>query len=77
MLPMDGALPASTLWAITTFFNPVRYKQRLRNYRLFRKTLGVPLIAVELSHDGAVDAFLLWCCARGSRGDGSHVVLSR
>jgi hypothetical protein len=40
------------IWAITSYFNPVRYKRRLSNYRTFRSRLGIPLVAVELSFDG-------------------------
>jgi hypothetical protein len=40
------------MWAITSYFNPVRYRRRLSNYRIFRANLGVPLVAVELSFDG-------------------------
>jgi hypothetical protein len=40
------------VWAITSYFNPVRYKRRLSNYRIFRANLEVPLVAVELSFDG-------------------------
>ena len=40
------------IWAITSFFNPVRYKRRLLNYRVFRSQLRIPLVAVELSFDG-------------------------
>jgi len=40
------------LWAITSFFNPAGYKNRLINYRLFRSHLRVPLVAVELSFSG-------------------------
>src|SRR5436853_1095 len=46
---------AVDLWAITSYFNPQRYRRRLANYRLFRKHLTIPLIAVELSFDGAFD----------------------
>jgi hypothetical protein len=38
------------LWAITSFFNPVGYKTKLKNYRVFRKHLHVPLVTVELSY---------------------------
>src|SRR4051794_12056501 len=38
------------LWAITSFFNPAGYRRRLDNYRVFRRELAVPLIAVELSY---------------------------
>jgi hypothetical protein len=37
------------LWAITSYFNPVGYERRLRNYRVFRERLGLPLVAVELA----------------------------
>ena len=45
------------LYAMTTYFNPVALnplaqRRRLRNYRLFRKGLSVPLITVELAFDG-------------------------
>ena len=42
---------SSTFWAITCYFNPVGYRRRLENYRLFRRRLKVPLVAVELSFD--------------------------
>jgi hypothetical protein len=52
------------LYAITTYFNPARYRSRLANYRVFRDHMSEPLIAVELSFDGrcelaAPDATLL------------------
>lgn len=40
------------VWAITSYFNPVRYKRRLSNYHYFRANLCVPLVTVELSFDG-------------------------
>jgi hypothetical protein len=40
------------VWAITSYYNPVRYKRRLSNYRIFRANLGIPLVTVELSFDG-------------------------
>jgi hypothetical protein len=40
------------MWALTTFFNPIRYKRRLSNYRIFRSNLHIPLVTVELSFDG-------------------------
>jgi hypothetical protein len=40
------------MWAITSYFNPVRYKRRLLNYRVFRANLGLPLVTVELGFDG-------------------------
>ena len=41
---------AQPLWAITSYFNPMRYERRLANYRTFREHLAVPLITVELSY---------------------------
>src|SRR5712692_9448830 len=43
---------ALVMWAITSYYNPARYKRRLSNYRIFRANLGVPLVTVELSFDG-------------------------
>lgn len=43
------------LWAITSYFNPMRYQRRLRNYHRFRDALQVPLVTVQLSYDGQVD----------------------
>jgi hypothetical protein len=37
------------IWAITAYFNPAGYRSRLRNYRIFRQHLRVPLLAVECS----------------------------
>jgi hypothetical protein len=55
----------SEIWAITCFFNPSGYKQRYRNFRIFRERLSVPLIAVELGYgsdfelrDGDADVLL-------------------
>jgi hypothetical protein len=42
-------LYSANLWAITCYFNPVGYRRRLENYRIFRQRLKVPLVAVELS----------------------------
>jgi hypothetical protein len=43
------------LWTITCHFNPCHYGQRLRNYRVFRERMRVPLLAVELSYDGSYE----------------------
>jgi hypothetical protein len=40
------------MWAITSYYNPIRYKRRLATYRTFREKLGIPLLTVELSYDG-------------------------
>ncbi len=37
-------------WAITSYFNPMRSRRRLQNFRIFRDRLTVPLVAVELSY---------------------------
>jgi len=45
------SLPGS-LWAVTTFFNPAGYQNKIDNYRRFRASLarqGVPLLTVELA----------------------------
>lgn len=38
-------------YAITTFYNPAKYKQRLLNYKRFRDYLGVKLLTVELAFE--------------------------
>jgi len=38
------------LWAITSYFNPMAYDRRRQNYEIFRSSLAVPLIVVELSN---------------------------
>lgn len=43
---------SSHFWAVTCFFNPAGYQSRVANYRVFRRHLTVPLVAVELSFDG-------------------------
>ena len=42
-------LAASEIWAITAYFNPIGFRRRLANYRLFRQHLQIPLLAVELA----------------------------
>ena len=42
----------SVMWAITSYYNPVRYERRLSNYKIFRANLRIPIVAVELSFDG-------------------------
>ena len=41
---------AGGFWAITCYFNPMRFRRRLLNYRRFRDRLKVPLVAVELAY---------------------------
>lgn len=41
-----------SMWAVTSYYNPVRYRRRLTNYRRFRANLGLPLVTVELSFNG-------------------------
>lgn len=41
-----------TLWAVTTYFNPMGWTRRLENYRRFRAALGVPLLTVEMEGEG-------------------------
>lgn len=42
------------MWAITSYFNPAGDPLRKRNYGIFRKSLNLPLIAVEVVMPGAV-----------------------
>jgi hypothetical protein len=42
---------SGSFWAITCYFNPIEYRRRLENYRIFRKRLIVPLLTVELSQN--------------------------
>lgn len=49
---MNRADRRGRLWAITSYFNPARYRRRLANYRVFRAGLGLPLATIELSFDG-------------------------
>ena len=41
---------AGPFWALTSYFNPMRYRRRRANYRAFRERLNVPLVAVELAN---------------------------
>lgn len=43
------------MWALTSYFNPIGYRQRLANYHIFRSRLTVPLVAVELGFSRAFD----------------------
>jgi hypothetical protein len=43
------------LWAITSYFNPIGYRRRLPNFKVFRERLEVPLVAVELSYGSAFE----------------------
>lgn len=46
---------AAPLWAITAYFNPGSDARRLRNYRAFRRRLGVPLVTVELVYGAGAE----------------------
>lgn len=48
----QGTVREQRIWALTTYFNPGRYRTRLRNYRFFRQQLCISLMAVEWSPDG-------------------------
>jgi hypothetical protein len=41
---------SSRLWAVTSYFNPIGYRRRLANYRIFHERLAVPLLTVELAY---------------------------
>ncbi|MGH9673934.1 MAG: hypothetical protein ACRD44_12200, partial [Bryobacteraceae bacterium] len=47
-----SATRLSMIWAVTSYFNPCKYRRRLANYRVFRRQLQSPLVTVELSFDG-------------------------
>ena len=49
-MKLPAYLHGHDLWAITSCFNPVRYRLQLSNFRTFRKRLKVPLVVVELSY---------------------------
>ena len=40
------------MWAVTSCYNPVQFKRRSANYKIFRANLGVALVTVELSFNG-------------------------
>jgi hypothetical protein len=43
------------IWAITSYFNPLHWRRRSANYRIFRQHLPFPLIAVELGFGDGFD----------------------
>lgn len=45
----------ASLWVITPYFNPMRWRRRRENYRVFRRRLAAPLLTVELGRDGEYD----------------------
>ena len=47
---LDAGRNGSDLWAITSYFNPIGYRRRLANFRIFRQQLRLPLVAVELAY---------------------------
>ena len=47
---LDAGQSGNDLWAITCYFNPMRYQRRLANFRIFRDRLQLPLVAVELAY---------------------------
>jgi hypothetical protein len=49
MNPFGPANGGADVWAIASFYNPVGYRRRLENYRVFRARLTVPLVTVELA----------------------------
>jgi hypothetical protein len=44
------SVKAKGIWAITAYFNPMRYRTKFSNYRLFRERLDLPLVTVELTY---------------------------
>jgi hypothetical protein len=51
-MTIGATVRGGTLWAITSYFNPMHYRRRLATFRGFRDRLQVPLAAIELSFDG-------------------------
>jgi hypothetical protein len=47
---LHSARGAGGLWAITSYFNPMGYRRRLANDRVFRENLNVPLVTIELAY---------------------------
>lgn len=47
-----AAVESRQIWAITSYFNPSKYRRRLLNYRQFLARLDLPLVTAELSFDG-------------------------
>lgn len=43
---------SNPLWVVTPYFNPAGTRRRLENYRIFRRHLRAPLLAVELAGPG-------------------------
>jgi hypothetical protein len=44
-----------TVWAITAYFNPGRFRRRYANYQTFRKALKLPLLTIEWSPEARFD----------------------
>ena len=42
----------ANLWAVTSYFNPMGYRRRRQNYRVFHERLQAPLATIELSFNG-------------------------
>lgn len=49
---MSGRDTASDFWVITAYYNPVRWRSRLANYRVFRRELCTPLLTIEWDSAG-------------------------
>ncbi len=50
MASHDDRRDRGRLWAVTSYYNPVPYRRRLDNYRIFRERLALPLLTVELAY---------------------------
>lgn len=46
---------ADEIWGITAYFNPMHWRCRRENFLQFRRSLTIPLVAVELGYDGQFD----------------------
>ena len=43
------------LWVITSYFNPLGYRTRKENFKIFRERMHLPLLTVEQGVDGRFD----------------------
>lgn len=68
--PVQKCSPVKNLAVVTCLFNPCNSQSRLNNFRRFERSLGVPVVTVELSFDGEfqIDG------AIQIRGDESHLM---
>ncbi|MGK7943573.1 MAG: hypothetical protein AB4058_03810 [Microcystaceae cyanobacterium] len=52
---MNKTKQDSSTIAVTSYFNPLKYRSRKRNYLFFKNQLSIPLLTVEWSPNGQFD----------------------